>query len=141
MALLTGALGMGRSGMKKSILTALLVLALSACQQGNPTEPPVPPSPSALTGSLQGSTALLNWTQCPDTNFLRYRLYRSSRAGIQQRPDLATVLLVTENRSQTSFQDEQLPSGHWYYAVETENLINLTSWSNEVHLAVTDGKP
>lgn len=120
-------------------LAAALVLALLivSCQQGNPTEPPVPPGPSALSGRITGgNTAELNWTQCPDTNFLRYRLYRSHSSGIQQNPDQATILLSTEDITKRSFSDAGLSAGDWYYAVQTENDDNLTSWSNEVHLQV-----
>jgi hypothetical protein len=118
---------------------ALAILTVS-CQQGNPTEPPSPPGPSALSGRIVGgNTAQLNWTQCPDANFLRYRLYRSGSSGIQQKPDQATILLSTEDITNRSFADAGLSAGHWYYAVQTENDDNLTSWSNEVHLQVQAG--
>ncbi len=123
--------------MRKLAAVTALVMLLVSCQQGNPTEPPVPPGPSALSGRITGgNTAELNWTQCPDTNFLRYRLYRSGSSGIQQNPDQATILLSTEDITKRSFSDPGLSAGHWYYAVQTENDDNLTSWSNEVHLQV-----
>ncbi|MFO7626445.1 MAG: hypothetical protein R6V62_04235 [Candidatus Fermentibacteraceae bacterium] len=119
------------------VTVTALVMLLVSCQQGNPTEPPIPPGPSALSGRITGgNTAELNWTQCPDTNFLRYRLYRARSSGIQQNPDQATILLSTEDITQRSFSDTGLSAGHWYYAVQTENDDNLTSWSNEVHLQV-----
>jgi hypothetical protein len=123
--------------MRKLAAAIALALLIVSCQQGNPTEPPVPPGPSALSGRITGgNTAELNWTQCPDANFLRYRLYRSGTSGIQQNPDQATILLSTEDITNRSFSDAGRPAGHWYYAVQTENDDNLTSWSNEVHLQV-----
>jgi hypothetical protein len=117
-------------------LGALLGVAVS-CQQGNPTEPPLPPGNSALTGRIEAeNSAVLRWTQCPDGNFLRYRLYRSGTSGVQQNPDRATLILETGNRSLLEHTDPGLPAGHWYYALETENDYHLTSWSNEVHLEV-----
>lgn len=127
--------------MKRLLTLSVAALTLLAgCRQGNPTEPPVPPGPSALNGRIvNGVNAELNWTRCPDANFLRYRLYRSGSPGIQQKPDQATILLSTENVDNRSFLDQGLAPGHWYYAVQTENDDNLTSWSNEVHLQVVTG--
>ncbi len=124
--------------MKKLPVLVALAMLLVACQQGNPAEPPVPPGPSALTGRIVGgNSAQLSWTPCPDTDFLRYRLYRSNEAGVQQHSDEATILLSTENVNNRSFVDQELQAGHWYYAVQTEDNDHLTSWSNEVHLQVT----
>jgi hypothetical protein len=123
--------------MKRILFLAALMAAMVSCQQGNPTEPPLPPGNSALTGRIEdGNSAVLRWTQCPDDNFLRYRLYRSGASGVQQNPDRAVLVMETGDRSLLEHTDPGLPAGHWYYALETENDYHLTSWSNEVHLEV-----
>jgi len=117
------------------LLLGVLLAATVSCRQGNPTEPPLPPGNSALTGRIDGgNSAVLRWTQCPDDNFLRYRLYRADSPGVQRNPDRATLLMETGERNRLEHTDPGLPPGRWYYALETENDFHLTSWSNEVHL-------
>jgi len=97
----------------------------------------VPPSATALTAALlNDDTARLSWTKSPDMDFLRYRLYRDSSPGVQQNPNQAVILFVSENRNQNVFMDEGLQEGYWYYAVQVENNAGLTTWSNEASVHV-----
>ena len=113
-----------------AVTAVLLVILVSACGPDNPFEPN-PPSPSALTGVLNGEDAKLSWTLCPDTDFASYTLYRSTTAGIQGNPGSATVLVVINDKTITSFTDENI-SGRLYYVLKTTNEAGNSSWSNEV---------
>jgi len=106
------------------------VILVSGCGPDNPFEPN-PPSPSALTGVLSGGDAKLSWTTCPDTDFASYTLYRSTTPGIQGNPGSATVLAVINDRTTTSYTDENI-SGRLYYVLKTTNEAGNSSWSNEV---------
>lgn len=125
--------------MKRQLILPLLLVLFSSCREGNPTLPPVPPSATTLSARLMGNSVELKWNQSPDQNFLRYRLYRASTPYIYQSPDQATILFVTENRTERIFVDQGLQPGYWYYAVQVENTENLTTWSNEVGVRVTEG--
>ncbi len=119
--------------MKRLVFFAALVALISACGPDNPFGPDNP-SPSALTGVASSSTtAKLSWTMCPDSDFTSYTLYRSPSSGISGDTGSATVLIVINKNTTTTYFDENLQSGAtWYYALLTANEGGGTSWSNEV---------
>lgn len=119
--------------MKRLVFFAAVVALISACGPDNPFGPDNP-SPSALTGvSSSSTTAKLSWTMCPDSDFTSYTLYRSSLSGISGDSGSATVLIVINKNTTTTYFDENLQAGAtWYYALLTTNEGGGTSWSNEV---------
>ncbi|MCK5132765.1 MAG: fibronectin type III domain-containing protein [Candidatus Sabulitectum sp.] len=119
--------------MKRLFVFAATVALITACGPDNPFEPDNPP-PSALTGVASGSTtAKLSWTMCPDTDFAGYTLYRSSSPGIQGNTGSASVLIVIDKNTTTTYFDENLqPGAIWYYALKTANEGGGSAWSNEV---------
>ena len=119
--------------MKRLAVFAAIVALITACGPDNPFEPDNP-SPSALTGVASGSTvAKISWTMCPDADFTSYTLYRSSSPGIQSNTGSASVLIVIDKNTTTTYFDNDLePGSTWYYALKTTNEGGGVSWSNEV---------
>lgn len=126
-------------------LAAALLMAgagvmLASCgDDENPVGPDNPPVPSVLSvaTSATNSTAA-SWTLCGDTDFAWYRLYRSTDPGISQNPP-ATPLFTTANPMDTTFTDTGLEWGEtYYYAVQTLDSQNQSSWSNEVTAVIPD---
>lgn len=105
-----------------------------------------PPSPSVLSGSYTGDGTFgqitLEWTECPDNDFYRYKLYRSYNPSIESDPSLAKIVAVAEESNNTIFEDNELEGlTTYYYAVETINESQLSTWSNEVSVAIPDLTP
>lgn len=120
--------------MSRLAVTAVFLMILaSGCGPDNPFDPD-PPSPSALTAVLTGgTTAKLSWTMCPDSDFASYTLYRSGSPGIQNNPGSASVLVVIDKNTTTTYYDEGV-SGKLYYVIKTTNEAGDYSWSNEASI-------
>ncbi|MEA3266215.1 MAG: fibronectin type III domain-containing protein [Candidatus Fermentibacteria bacterium] len=123
--------------MKRLVFFAAIVALITACGPDNPFEPDNP-SPSALTGVASSSTtAKLSWTMCPDSDFASYTLYRSPSSGIAGDSGSATVLIVINKNTTTTYFDQGLQAGAtWYYALLTTNEGGGISWSNEVSVKI-----
>jgi predicted extracellular nuclease len=116
-------------------------MLFSACgdDETNPAGTGTPPTPSALSASVNGNTVTLSWSQCPDADFADYTVFRSSGPGIAQNPSGAVIVAVISNSGTISAADQGLPwNSDWYYAVRTTDTESLVSWSNEVPVSVPD---
>lgn len=119
-----------------------LLLALSCGNQ--PAAPqPEAPTPSTLVASvLPGGPVMLSWTQCPDTGFESYTLWRSDSPGIPGNPSQAHSLFTGTGRYMLTFTDSTAaPGSSVHYALETRNQQGYKAWSNEVMVAVPDPEP
>jgi YVTN family beta-propeller protein len=98
------------------------------------------PSPSLLSvDSVMLDQAGLVWTECPDTDFHHYSLYRSTSPGIALEPDSTVLLETFYNRASCSWVDEDLEfNTDYYYCLSTTNSQGLSSWSNEVDTLVVE---
>ena len=126
--------------MKRLMIFAAVLALISACGPDNPFSPDNP-SPSALTGLASNSTtSKLSWTMCPDSDFSSYTLYRSASQDIEHNTGSATALIGIENRSTTTYYDENLdPGSNWFYVLKTTNEGGGASWSNEVSVSLPAG--
>lgn len=129
-------------------LSALIVLSCG----DNPSEPgPEPPTPSTLSAEIiaewfppdttapLGTTCgvSLQWTECPDSSFWAYTLYRSTNPGISEDPSRADSLVAYDSSSATSYADSTvLWDLTYYYALRTTSTDTLSAWSNEVEATV-----
>ena len=105
-----------------------------------------PPTSSTLTGIYTGNGTFgqitLEWTECPDGDFFRYNLYRSESPDIEGDPSSAEIITTCEESSETAFEDNEVEGlTPYYYAVETLNESQLSSWSNEVSVVTPDLTP
>ncbi len=105
-----------------------------------------PPSPSTLTGVYTGDGPFgqitLGWTECPDSDFYRYNLYRSNTPDIEGDPSSAEIVSTSEESGDTAYEDNEVEGlTPYYYAVETLNESQLSSWSNEVSVTTPDLTP
>lgn len=105
-----------------------------------------PPSPSILSGSYTGDGTFgqvtLEWTECPDSDFYCYRLYRSTSPYIENDPSLAELIATGEESENVTYEDNGVVGlTTYYYAMETHNESQLSSWSNEVSVAIPDLTP
>jgi beta-lactamase superfamily II metal-dependent hydrolase len=106
----------------------------------------VPPSSSTLSGSYTGDGTFgqvtLEWTECPESDFYCYKLYRCENPHIEIDPSLAEILAVAEEIDDITFEDNEVEGlATYYYAVETINESQLSAWSNEVSVAIPDLTP
>ncbi len=131
--------------MKRPALLAVAAVALLAASCGDdeqgPSGPGSEPTASTLTASPSATLnqVALSWTECPDSDFDEYRLYRSPNPGIETNPTGAVVVAVVTDASDTTFSDTGLDWGEtYYYALMTRDTENLESWSNETPATVAD---
>ena len=106
----------------------------------------IPPTSSTLTGVYTGDGTFaqitLGWTECPDVDFYCYNLYRSFTPDIEGDPTSAEIVSTFEQSSETAYEDNEVESlTPYYYAVETINESQLSSWSNEVSITTPDLTP
>ncbi len=120
------------------VLTAAMIL-ISCGDDEDPSGPGDNPTASILTAtSGTTNTVFLSWTACPDTDFSEYNLYRSASSGISGNPPSSPVRTAS-NASDTTYSDPGLTWGEtYYYALQTKNSDNNTSWSNEVQVVIAD---
>ena len=97
-----------------------------------------PTAPTALGGSVVGSTVNLSWTGSTDAvGVVRYNVHRSTNAGFT--PTAGNRIAQPTG---TSYSDSGLASGTYYYKVTAEDAAgNLSGASNESAQTVADGTP
>jgi len=105
-----------------------------------------PPTPSLLAAAYTGDGLVaqitLEWTECPDSDFYLCKLYRSENPDIESDPLLADLILSTGVSTDTTYEDNDIiGQTSYYYAVETVDESQLSSWSNEVSLTTPDLTP
>ncbi|MCD4706110.1 MAG: hypothetical protein K8S62_00035 [Candidatus Sabulitectum sp.] len=100
------------------------------------------PTPSVLSAEVSAGSVILQWTECPDSDFYSYRLYRSPDPGIQNDTTFADNIYTATSSSDTLFKDLDVSSGsEYYYALLTTNSLGFSSWSNEENVTVIDDLP
>jgi beta-lactamase superfamily II metal-dependent hydrolase len=104
------------------------------------------PTPSTLTGTYTGNGTFgqitLDWTECPDSDFQSYRLYRAITPDIPGDPSSAEIVATGDVSGFTSYQDNNVEGlTPYFYALETVNESQLSSWSNEVVVTTPDLTP
>ena len=121
------------------LITAAVMMAAACGDDENPEGPGDNPTPSTLSASAGlNNSASGWWTMCPDNDFSEYNLYRSTSPDISSDPPSSPVK-TTSNVSDTTFVDDGLEWGEtYYYALQTRNTGNNSSWSNEVEVVVPD---
>ena len=142
---------------KVIVLSIMFIFLILSCGD-SPSAPSGPdyPTPSVLSALFTGgwfppdtskgvsSDVQLSWTVCPDSNFLKYTLYKSTTQGIETLPDSAEVLYIAFDPSDTAYTDKNAEwDASYYYAIRTTNYAtrtedqdSLNSWSNEVFLTI-----
>lgn len=145
---------MNREG---ATLICIFVCFSLSCGVGPQTDP----TPSTLSVEFTGEaknlhemqTASLNslgtrsacqvtaiWSVCIDETYKSYALYRSTSPDISQNPAEAQLLNVFTSSDENSYVDDSVSgSTHYYYAVQTTNIADMPSWSNEVHILTPSG--
>jgi hypothetical protein len=99
---------------------------------------PGTPTPSVLSVEADGISAVLAWTQCPDTTFSCYSLYRSYVPGIAGDPPSGQLLGVFSDASTVSFCDSTQVEQTAYYALRTTSTLGFSAWSNEATAVLGD---
>ncbi|PIE52233.1 hypothetical protein CSA37_07690 [Candidatus Fermentibacteria bacterium] len=128
---------------KLSALTAIFmaVLLVVACgdDENNPQGGGTNPTASTLTAAADQNTVTLTWTQCPDDDFAGYNLYRSTSSGIAADPSSAAMVATVSDVSTLAYEDTGLEwNTDYYYALQTVDSSQLTSWSNEAAVTTPD---
>jgi predicted extracellular nuclease len=122
-------------------LCIALAIALSCGddEQG-PSGPGTDPQASVLIANSGSTNSIsLSWTTCGSSDFAEYRIYRSLTAGIQQNPGQATVIQVVSTVTDTTLTDAGLDwNTLYYYAIQTFDTEQLSSWSNEASATTPD---
>lgn len=122
-----------------AILMTLLLVVACGDDENNPQGGGTNPSASTLSGTVSQNTATLTWTQCPDTDFASYNLYRSATSGIAANPSSATLVATITTISTLTFENTGLEwNTPYYYALQTVDSSQLTAWSNEVPITTPD---
>lgn len=114
-----------------TILAALAMLMTLACGDSSPTTPNEPPTSSTLSAVVDFLLVQLSWTQCSDNDFAEYRLYRSTSSGISGNP--GTPIASYTSASDLTYNDSSVDQDQdYYYALQTVDTGDLSSWSNEI---------
>ncbi|RKZ06432.1 hypothetical protein DRQ25_13915 [Candidatus Fermentibacteria bacterium] len=121
------------------ITIAVTLIMISCGDDENPTSPGDNPAASILSATSGATNSVFaSWSICPDNDFSQYNLYRSTSSGISANPPSSPVS-TTSNATDTTFSDTGLMwSETYYYAVQTRNTGNNTTWSNEVQVVIAD---
>ncbi len=123
-----------------SLVTATILIPSCGDDEAGPSGPGGNPEASTLTAT-SGSTNAINlvWSRCSSGDFAEYSVYRSLTAGIQADPAGAMVLQIVTDPSDTTLSDSGLDwNTVYYYAIQTKDTENLTSWSNEATATTPD---
>lgn len=122
---------------------SLVMAALLLAGCGNDPAGVLPPTPSVLSATVQESGAVyLSWSQCPDTDFESYTLWRSGSPGIAENPSQAVAVFSGMDALSLVFTDTTaVPGQNSYYCLETRNAPGLKSWSNEVGVFIPEADP
>lgn len=119
----------------------MTIFLIAACNDDevNPQGSGVNPSSSALSASVSNNTATLTWTECPDDDFDSYVLYRAETSGIASNVSGAVLVATLTERATLSYADGGLAwNTPYYYALQTVDNSQLTSWSNETTITTPD---
>lgn len=97
-----------------------------------------PPQPvSNVTAQINGNEIVLRWNAPPSTDnamdkVRQYVIYRSSNSNIN-RNDASNIVKITTNENETSFTDNGLAPGTYYYTVTAlDRLHNESAAANTV---------
>lgn len=116
--------------MKVLLLVVFTALIMTSCGS-SPAAPNEAPGASTLSTVINFALVQLSWTQCSADDFAEYRLYRSTVAGISGNP--GTPVATFTNASDLSYNDATVVQDQdYYYAIQTVDTGDLSSWSNEV---------
>ncbi len=98
------------------------------------------PTPSTLRDGARVLDGIgLGWSVCPDDDFRRYYLYRDTVPGIAGNPGEAEVILSSTDPSRDTCFDSGIEFDlQYHYCLRTTNTWDLSSWSNEVSVVVTE---
>lgn len=125
--------------MKNTSCLFSCALLLAGCAD-NPSDPGNPTS-SYLCAFFSGETeeppmlceVTLNWSECPDSDFESYTLFRSMNPGIASDTSGAVNLGSFASANIMQFTDGGVGWGSSYhYALLSMNTQGLSCWSNEV---------
>lgn len=140
-----------------AILASAVLMMASGCGGSSPAAPQNQPTASTLTVTYTGDALLsmgaahhagtdtfgpqadcqatATWTQCPDSDFESYTLFRSTSPSISGNTGQATILATYNQSGETTHIDDS-PSWEttYYYALRTTNQTSNTAWSNEVSI-------
>lgn len=140
-----------------AILSSVMVVMAIGCGDSSPAAPQDQPTASTLTVTYTGDALLsmgaahhagtdilgpqadcqttATWTQCQDSDFESYTLFRSTSSGISGNTGQATILATYNQSGETTYIDDS-PSWDttYYYALRTTNQASNTAWSNEVSI-------
>ena len=97
------------------------------------------PTPSVLSVEFTGDSITCQvtetWTECPDSDFQSYTLYRAENPGISQDTSSTHNLGVFTSVSTTEYVDDDVTwETNYYYALLIRDDENLHAWSNEVEI-------
>ena len=89
-------------------------------------------APTGLTGTLSGTSAVLNWVQHPNTTVTQYKIYRSTTLGSNYQ------LLTTVLKPIVTYTDSTVFAGNtYYYAISAVSGTGVESVkSGQVSVAV-----
>lgn len=128
--------------MNKRVYLLVIAVFLSAGCGDNPSESGNP-TPSELSVEFTGEIeeppmcceVTLSWTICPDDDFERYTLFRSTAPGIESDTTGAVNLGSHFSANTLQFIDSDVlwGSSH-HYALRTMNTQGLATFSNEVEI-------
>ncbi len=122
-----------------AVIASLMLVLACGDDEGNPQEGGTNPTASTLSAAVSQNTATLTWTQCPDTDFASYNLYRSTTSGIAASPSSATLVATFTDVATLTHDDDGLAwNTPYYYALQTVDSSQLTSWSNEATITTPD---
>ena len=122
-----------------AVFAAFMLVLACGDDEGNPQGGGSNPTASTLSAAVSQNAATLTWTQCPDTDFASYNLYRSTTSGIAANPSSATlVATVTDISTLTHTDDDLAWNTPYYYALQTVDSSQLTAWSNEATITTPD---
>lgn len=122
-----------------AVLMAFLLVFACGDDEDNPQGGGTNPTASTLSAAVSQNTATLTWTQCPDTDFASYNLYRSLTSGIAASPSSATLVGTFTDIATLTHTDANLDwNTPYYYALQTVDSSQLTAWSNEVTITTPD---
>ena len=129
----------------KLVVSIITVTALVFLSCGDsPVSLAGDPEPSFLTIDLHSDSIVYSsWSQCSETDFDAYILWRSQSAGIQADPSQAIALKIfTDDPLQlTWFDSTVVPGETYWYALETRNTSGLFAWSNELGITIPLNEP
>lgn len=83
-------------------------------------------------GNRSSCQVTADWTECPDSDFLSYTLFRSGSSGIESDTSSATNLGTFNSAGTVEYLDNDVTwETGYYYALFTQDTEGLFSWSNE----------